>query len=115
MKITGVYVESNPNSKALATYSVVIENCLKLSNISLYRNEKGYYLTFPSKQDVYNSIKDGNSKTNIAYPTSTQTDKQGNVKKYEEFFYPINCSFYESVLGAIVGKYEAYIGKVICK
>ena len=102
MKITKILYKASVTSKALVLCSVVLDDCLKLENISLYHNnEKGYYLVMPSKQDVYQSVEKCNKGKDLVFPK-----KEG--KKYEEFFFPLSANFYKDLLLSVEKGYERY-------
>lgn len=98
MNITKVSIESeNDKGKALAICSVVLDNELKLTKIKLYYNkEKGYYLVLPSKQDTYQEVQNLNKDLDISIP-------EGKCeKKYDEYYFPVERSFYKNLLDVIV-------------
>ena len=82
--------------KSLAICSIVFEDCLKLNNIRLFKNKKGYYLVLPSKQDVYQEMQDLNN-NNIIIPQCERKEKQ-----YDEFFFPLENELYELMLNTIL-------------
>lgn len=108
MKITRVNFKEKNNNGSLATCSVVLDDCLMLSEISLYKGDKGYYLILPSKQDVYKSIKDLNKGISIEYPVNSK-NCEGGKKVYEEFFHPVTNSFYNELLSEILVGYNICI------
>lgn len=102
MKITKIIYKDSAISKSLALCSVVLDDCLKLENISLYHSkEKGYYLVMPSKQDVYQNVEKCNKGKELKLP-------KGENKKYEEFFHPLSADFYKELLSSVEIGYERY-------
>lgn len=103
MNITKILFKDSATSKSLAVCSVVLDDCLKLENISLYHNkEKGYYLVMPSKQDVYQSVENCNKGVELNFP-------KGENKKYEEFFFPLSAEFYKTLLSSVERGYVRYV------
>lgn len=94
---------------ALLTCTVVLDNCIMLNNVNLYKGEKGYFLVFPSKQDVYKSISELNKDISIKYPTNSK-DSEGTEKRYEEFYHPVTAVFYEELLKRVVSVFESKSG-----
>lgn len=106
MKVSRVIFHTDKEYKgALAVCSIVLDDCLLLSDICLYK-QKDYFITYPSKQDVYNAVEDLNEGLNILYPTNTKYGK-GN-KSFEEYFHPLTKEFYVYVLDCIVEGYNEY-------
>ena len=103
MNITKITYKDDNNAKAITLCDVVVEDTLKLVGIRLYKNSNGYFLVFPSKQDVYQDIEQMNEGKDIAIPQSEVSDKK---KEYEEFFYPMNSAFYGRILDAVVEGYQ---------
>lgn len=98
MKITRIIFEDNDiKDKSLAVCSIVLDDSLRLNEIRLYRNNKGYYLVLPSRQDIYQEVQEMNSKSNIELP---KNEKEG--KEYEEFFFPLENSLYKVMLSTVV-------------
>lgn len=99
----------------LATCDVVLDDCLVLSGISLYakRNEIGYYLIFPSKQDIYRGISNLNGGVDIKYPPNLKrkNNYENNSKRFEEFYHPVEKSFYDTLLNTIIVGYNSCIVK----
>ncbi len=110
MEITRVIFndESFISREALAVCSVVLDDCLKLKGICLYKGSEGYYVTFPSKQDVYKKISRLNEGVSIQYPENyREKSKQGEGNKaYEEFYHPVSNKLYEYILNTILDGYE---------
>lgn len=94
--------------EALAVCSVILDDCFKLKGISLYKGNDGYYLTFPSKQDVYRSVNKLNEGLSINYPANSREGcgKHEGSKSYEEFFHPVSNKIYEYILDTILAGYE---------
>lgn len=101
MKVSKVVFRDSSHSKALAVCDIVLDDCLRLKDISLYCNEKGYYLVMPSKQDVYQDIKKINKDKDVKCPKTEN-------KKYEEFFHPLSSDFYKELLSVVETGYERY-------
>lgn len=110
MKITRVifYNEGCNRGRLLATCSVVLDECLKLNNIKMYKNAKTNeeYLILPSKQDIYNRLKKLNPNINIDFGENT-SDLENC--KYEEYFHPVECYMYRELLDIIRKGYEVYM------
>jgi DNA-binding cell septation regulator SpoVG len=107
MKVTKVVVHKMFDNCAFqALCSVVVDDCLKLSDILLCKNEKGYFLIFPSKQDVYKEINSLNEGVSIKYPVNRRDKYNEGSKKYEEFFYPVSHSFYTFIRDCIIDAYN---------
>lgn len=110
MNITKIeYKEPRGYSKPmpLAVCTVVLDDCLMLTNIKLCRGkEQGYYLVLPSKQDVLNEVQAMNSHRNVdlVLPGSTEYDHQGNAK-WDEYFHPVKSDFYKELRDVMVKGY----------
>lgn len=102
MKVTKVcYYDGNLCNKALTVCDVVLDGELKIKGVRLYKNnKKGYYLVFPSSQDIYQEIEYYNPEFTL------QDNNEGEAKKYDEFFFPIKSSFYEKLLSTITEGYK---------
>jgi len=102
MKITRVVIEKHKDTdKSLAICSVVLDDCLKLSEIKLFRNSDGFYLCLPSKQDIYRELEEINSNVVIKRPERAEI----KGKMYEEFYNPVVSSFYKMLLDSITREY----------
>lgn len=100
MKITKiVYRSSNDNDKAIAECDVVFDDALKVTNIRLYHRKDGFYLIFPSKQDMANEMLNENKGKDIVTPSCLSPDRK---KNWEEFYYPIDASFYAVIRDTVV-------------
>lgn len=108
MKVTRVIVHENKarRGKPLLLCSVVLDDCLMISDIRLFSGEKGYYLCLPSKQDVFREVQDLNGAVELELPSS-RCEEDGN-KKYEEFYHPVDSEFYRELLGVVVGAYDLW-------
>lgn len=109
-RIVFIDVNSDSTRQYLATCSIVVEDCLKLTGIRLFRkteSESDYYLVFPSKQDVYKEVFKVNKDIEVNFPENTCKNGKGEKKAYEEFFFPLNKGFYSYILEAIVEGYKA--------
>lgn len=106
MQVTRVIYHTDRVYKgALTVCSIVFDDCLLLNDICLYK-QKDYFITYPSKQDVYNAVGELNEGVNILYPTNTKYGK-GN-KSFEEYFHPLTKEFYSYVLECVVKGYKEY-------
>lgn len=108
MKVTRVvFYHREPYKKALAVCSVILDDELRLNNISLFRGSSGYFLTLPSKQDVYSEVVALNKESKVSMPNTRER------VRYEEFFHPVQRELYEKILSAVVEEYErcGYNGK----
>lgn len=101
MKISKIlYKESSDVDKALVVCDIVFDNVFKVMGVRLYKNDKGYYLIFPSKQDILNEM-------NISVSDKKEDGNDGSKKKdWDEFYYPIDSAFYACVRDIVV---EGYI------
>lgn len=98
MKITRIIFEDNDiKDKSLAVCSIVLDDSLRLNEIRLYKNNKGFYLVLPSRQDIYQEVQKVNSKNIIELPKKEKEDKP-----YEEFFFPLENSLYKAMLATVV-------------
>lgn len=104
MKITKiVYRNSNDKDKALAECDIVFDDVLKVTNIRLYHKRSGFYLIFPSKQDMANELLDENKGKDIVTPSCLSPSRS---KNWEEFYYPIDASFYAVIRDTVVEGFE---------
>ena len=108
MNITRVIFNTEAcKSKAIADCEVVFDDCFKVAGICMYKKEDGsYYLTFPSKQDIYREVEELNEK-GIVTPKNRRKERGGNGKEYEEFFYPVDSLFYDYLLSVLVAGLES--------
>ena len=104
MNITRVKCGKGRNG-ALSTCAIVIDDCLILKEVNLYKGERGYFLVFPSRQDVYKTISDLNEGLSIQYPVNSRANEKSD-RQFEEFFHPVSADFYEELLKKIVETYE---------
>lgn len=115
MKISRVifYEERCNRGSLLATCSVVLDECIKLNDIRLYRNKNTgkEYLVLPSKQDIYKRVEEANKGVNIDFP---EDHSVSGKKKYDEFFHPVECYMYVELLECIKKGYDYFMktGKV---
>ena len=99
-----LYRKSTDCDKAITECDIVLDDSLKLCGVRLYKKNKSeYYLVFPSKQDVYNSVIQSNPNVNLNIPRGTGEEKK---KKWEEFFFPMNSAFYARILEQVVIGYD---------
>lgn len=108
MDITSIKPQQKING-ALITCNVVLDDCLLLSGLNLYKGSKGYFLVFPSKQDIYKSVNDMNEGVSIKYPAG-ESKHIKNGKCYDEFFHPVDSEFYETLLKRVVELFESMKG-----
>ena len=102
MEITRITFEKQDiTDKSLAVCSVVLDDCLKLSDIKLFKNSNGFYLCLPSKQDIYQEVEEANPCMVIKRPER----KIAKGKNYEEFYNPVVASFYKMLLDSITKEY----------
>lgn len=106
MEVTRVIFYSREgHKKSLALCSVVIDDELRLNDISLYKGAAGYFLILPSKQDIYQEVEAINRGVSIKFPKNS-LEGTNSRKKYEEFFHPLKGGLYKKILEAIVAEYE---------
>lgn len=104
MKATQVNFKGTKQTKALAVVSIVLDNCLKLDHIRLYRKPEGkYYLVFPSVQDVSQQLQKNNPNVVIKCPKREKCEK-----KWDEFYFPMKSEFYEYLLEVVLDGYKVY-------
>lgn len=109
MKVTKVtFEESDSIAKSLALCSIVLDDCLKISGINLYQNDKGYYLVLPSREVIYQELESLNKDVKIKYPKRQDDNTSTKKKEYEEFFYPVESFLYKDLLNAVVEGYSQY-------
>ncbi len=108
MKVTRVvcYYRNKSNEKALAVCSVILDDCLRLNDVSLLRGEDGYFLVFPSRQDVYREVESLNKGIKVAFPENHLVSNKTKAKKYEEFYHPLDKGMYQDILKAVVEAYK---------
>lgn len=116
MKVTRViYNSGKVNKGTLLTFcSVILDDCLQMTGISLHSGKDGYYLIFPSKQDVYKSVSDLNEGVSIEYPPNLRksSDDSDKRKDFEEFFHPVSKEFYIELLNTILDGYTLHKEKI---
>lgn len=100
-----VFYSRDHKSKSLAVCSVILDDELRLNDISLFKNERGYFLVLPSKQDIYSGILKLNEDKTVSLPRNPLEESDGK-KKYQEFYHPVRCSVYKKILDAVVKEYE---------
>lgn len=111
MKITRVVIDESVKGHGtfLASCSIVLDDCLRLNDIRLFKNKvKGYYLILPSKQDIYKEVETINDGLNLALPCKEPKECTSEKKIYDEFFHPIDSSFYKDILETIKEGYKKY-------
>lgn len=107
-RIDFINVDDCHGKVPLVMCNILMDDVLLLKEVKLFCSRtKGYYLVFPSKQDLYGSIKAANRGIDIALPGVNCIEKE-NVK-YDEFFHPVNKNFYESILDSVLGGYHMYL------
>lgn len=106
MKITKIVFEDYKKdiTKPKAICSVVLDDSLKLNGVRLYRNEGGYYLVFPSCEDIYQKVESINPNVEISFPECIYGKEK--KKDYEEFYHPLCKSLYETILHEVVKAYD---------
>lgn len=109
-----VDVDTEKKNGYVASCDVVLDDCLMLKDISLCvrKNSTDFNLMFPSKQDVYKSVKDINEGVSIKYPPNPKKRffVSGN-KSYEEFYHPLSNDFYMRLLKVVSDAFDACISK----
>ena len=93
---------------------VILDDCLCLKGIVLCcgKSGEGSYLIFPSKQDVYRSIRNLNKGTDVCYPKNPRDEFFGESNKsFEEFFHPVSKEFYVRLLDVIMVAFNKCISK----
>lgn len=106
MNVTRVVLYSKDRcKKALAVCSVILDDELRLNDLSLFKNKNGYFLILPSRQDVYQEVESLNSGVSIQFPKNSLAGTNSK-KKYEEFFHPLKGGLYKKILEAVVAEYE---------
>ena len=103
MVITKILYNEEVCLKALAVCDIVFDDSLKVVGVRLYKNSTGYYLVFPSKQDIYQNVQQVNAGVSVVLPEVSESKRK---KEYEEFFYPMNSAFYGEILNEVVSGYE---------
>lgn len=102
MKVTKVIVHKMlEGSSSQAICSAVLDDCLKLSDILLCKNDEGFFLILPSKQDVYKEVNALNDGASIKYPANHRE----KCKRFEEFYHPVSRDFYIYLRDSIVDAY----------
>lgn len=109
MKVTRVIIKpTKTGDRILAHCAVVLDDALRLDSIELRESEEtGMYLTLPSKQGIYKEIISLNHGTQVNLPRNRRTvNSNPNRKHFEEFYYPVDSSFYKELLNEIVTAYK---------
>lgn len=102
MKITRVKIEKDCHEdKSLAVFSIVFDDELRVNSVKLYKTTD-YYLVMPSKQDIYQRVKELNSEE-VRVPDKTEKNKS-----FEEFFFPLDSTLYKKMLNILVSCYEKH-------
>ena len=98
-----VYYESDKlNTGQLVSCSVVLDDCLRLNDIKLFKdNTRGYFLVLPNKSDIYKEVSHCN-KGKIVMPNGSDT------RHYGELFHPVDSLFYSKLLGIVQSGYKYY-------
>lgn len=107
MKVTKIVFNDykKDSTKPKAVCSVILDDCLKLNGVRLYHGDKGYYLVFPSCEDIYQKVEGLNPKLEIVFPKCVYVE-ESKKKSYEEFYHPLSSSFYRSILSYVVEAYD---------
>ena len=110
MKVSRVIFHENcaKKTKPLALCSLVLDDCLMISEVRLFHGEKGYYLVFPSEQDIFRKVREMNRGVDVILPETQYKDEGCTQVKYDEFYHPVDQSFYQSLLSVVVSSYEVY-------
>lgn len=108
MEVTRVvFYVTDRAKKPLAVCSVILDDELRLNDIQLFKNENGYFLTLPSKQDIYQDVENLNKGLSVVFPKNALSCN--GKKRYEEFFHPLCNTLYKKVLNRVVMEYEKSI------
>lgn len=109
MKVTRIdYIGDDSCKMPLAVCNILMDDVLILKGIKLFCGKtQGYYLVFPSKQDIYSSVMALNEGIDLAIPAVDCPEKENH--QYEEFFHPVNKNFYESLLDLVLEGYHVYL------
>lgn len=107
MKVTRVIVHGSSvkQGRPLCVCSVVFDDCLMINHIRLFQGDNGYYLCFPSKQDIYKEVQDLNKDNPVVCPSQTYDENDEGCKKYDEFYHPLDRMFYYDLRSIIVSAY----------
>lgn len=111
MKVTRVIINKSVEGHGtfLASCSIVLDGCLRLNDIRLFKNPtKGYYLILPSKQDVYKEVQSLNEGVDIQIPCKDLEECESKKKLYDEYFHPVESSFYKEILGVIKDGFKKF-------
>lgn len=96
----------------LGTVDVFVEDCLRIKGIRLFVSAiKGYYLIFPSKQDLCSSIETLNPNVDIKFPDEVSMVGENNKRSYDEYFFPVNSEYYKYLLEVITDAYNYCLSK----
>ena len=112
-------VDLNKKHGYVASCDVVLDDCLALRDISLCirKNNLDFNLIFPSKQDVYKTVKTYNEGVFLKYPPNPKKRLfVSGSRSYEEFYHPLSKDFYVKLLNAISDAFEVCIsddGKIL--
>lgn len=110
MEITEIKYNYPPaHINAIMMCSVVFDDCMVLKDIRLCQShEKGYFLIFPSKQNLYNELEKYNKDLGIDIEYPKMKHGKGGKKLWEEYFYPISSEFYKYMLSTVIEGYESF-------
>ena len=100
-----VFYAKKRDKKSLAVCSVILNDELRLNDLTLFKNENGYFLTLPSRQDVYQEVQALNPGVEVQFPKNSIIGTKGK-KKYEEFYHPLKGELYKQILDTVVSEYE---------
>lgn len=107
MKVTKIvfndYQEDFTKPKAVC--SIILDDCLKLNGVRLYKNKEDYYLVLPSCEDIYQKVEKLNPDLEITFPECVYVGRS-KKKDYEEFYHPLSSAFYKTLLNNVVIAYE---------
>ena len=115
MEVTRIIYEKPDTGRGVACpvaqCSIIFDDVLKCSGIRLYKKQEdsSYYLVFPSKQDIYQEIKELNKDVELIFPIVSCKVPNLKRKKYEEFFNPVSSEYYEKLLDLVVKGYDIWI------
>lgn len=108
MNITRVVYGNCSNKKGsyLVCCSVVLDDCLRLNDIRLFKDDiRGYFLVLPNKSDIYKEVIAYNKKCD----RRIEVPECGTQKHFRELYHPVDSDFYNRLLNTIVDGYNSMI------
>lgn len=107
MKVTRVvfqHLVKEGDKQFLGLVSVVLDDCLRLNRIRLFKRGEKCYLILPSDKDIFDSIVEANEGVELVMPEEPSSSKSKKV--YNEFYNPVESSFYSYLLNTILDGYD---------